>query len=91
MSASIKTTDFNRTIPRTQLRALTFPIASNPGEREQNFPPTRSLSCTYGACRQPALGVPRLPHSCNAIMGNFDQEEEPQDVHEFASAEEYTP
>jgi hypothetical protein len=37
MSASIKTTDFNRTIPRTQLRALTFPIASNPGERDHTL------------------------------------------------------
>jgi len=37
MSASIKTTAFNRTIPRTQLRALSFPIASNPGERDRIF------------------------------------------------------
>ena len=26
-------------------------------------------------------------HSCDAIMENFDQEEEPHDVHSFSSAE----
>ena len=83
MSASIKTTAFNRTIPRTQLRALSFPIASNLGNGIESS--SDRIPELYRRCLPPE-GSPLWAsrdcrHSCNAIMGNFDQEEEPQDVH----------